>query len=73
LAGLRFDIEDEAILLQGKAATVTYTLVQFESCEEGAAYDKGRRTENWIRKAEGWEIVETGLQGSATDKTSSDR
>ena len=73
LAGMRFDIEDEEILLQRKAATVTYTLVQFESCEEGAAYDKVRRTETWIRKAEAWEKVEAGLQGSGADKISLDR
>jgi hypothetical protein len=59
-AGLRFDLEDETILLHGETATVSYTLVEFESCEEGAAYDKDRRTESWIRKAEGWERAETG-------------
>jgi hypothetical protein len=68
LAGLRFDIEDEDIRLQGQVASVTYTLVEFESCEEGAAYDKSRHTETWIRKSAKWEKAEAELHGSAADE-----
>jgi hypothetical protein len=54
-SGRVFDIQMEEIRMRGNAATVSYVLVLFESCEEGAPYEASRQKENWIRRTKGWE------------------
>ena len=58
-SGRVFDIQNEEIRFQGNVATVSYVLVVFESCEEGAPYEATREKEVWIRMAKGWEHVES--------------
>ena len=57
-SGRTFDIQDEQIQIEGNIAKVSYVLVVFESCEEGAPYQASRETETWVRRANGWKRVE---------------
>ena len=57
-SGRIFDVQNEEIRFDGNAATVSYVLVVFESCEEGAPYQAFRQTETWIRRAKAWKPVE---------------
>jgi hypothetical protein len=59
-SGRIFDIQMEEIWIQGNAATVSYVLVLFETCEEGAPYQASRQKENWIRRSKGWEREDVG-------------
>jgi predicted ester cyclase len=61
-SGQIYDLEDVEIRLKGQTASVQYTFVEFQSCEEGAAYQKSRQVETWTRNAQGWHIVETPLR-----------
>jgi hypothetical protein len=54
-----FDIQMEEIRIQGDSAIVSYVLVLFETCEEGAPLSEAsRHKEHWIRKTNGWEPEE---------------
>jgi hypothetical protein len=59
-SGRIFDIQMEEICIQGNAATVSYVLVLFETCEEGAPYEASRHKEKWIRRTKGWERGDVG-------------
>jgi hypothetical protein len=58
LGGQTFDLRKEEIRLQGNAASISYVLVLFETCEEGAPYEASRHKEKWVRTTKGWEPVE---------------
>jgi len=51
-SGRIFDVLDEEIRIDGDTATVSYLLVVFDNCEEGAPYSGFRETETWIRRAD---------------------
>jgi hypothetical protein len=58
-SGRVFDIQTEEIRLQGKSAIVSYVLVFFATCEEGAPLSGvSRHKEHWIRGINGWEPEE---------------
>jgi hypothetical protein len=58
-SGRIFDIQMEEIRIQGKSAIVSYVLVFFETCEEGAPLSEvSRHKEHWIRGTDGWEPEE---------------
>ena len=58
-SGRIFDIQMEEIRIQGKSAIVSYALVLFETCEEGAPLSEvSRHKERWIRGTNGWEPEE---------------
>jgi hypothetical protein len=49
----------EEIHIQGKSAIVSYVIVFFETCEEGAPLSEvSRHKEHWIRGTNGWEPEE---------------
>ena len=64
-SGRIFDVQNQEIRIDGNTATVSYVLVVFESCEEGAPYQAFRETETWIRRTNAWKPVErcTGPKG----------
>ena len=72
-SGRIFDVQDEQTRFDGNTATVSYVLVIFESCEEGAPYQAFRETETWIRRANAWKPVErcTGPKGRKQQNTAS--
>jgi hypothetical protein len=58
-SGRIFDIQMEEIRIQGNSAIVSYVLMLFETCEEGAPLSEASRyKEHWIRRANGWEPEE---------------
>jgi hypothetical protein len=58
-SGKIFDIQMEEIHIQGKSAIVSYVIVFFETCEEGAPLSEvSRHKEHWIRGTNGWEPEE---------------
>jgi len=63
-SGQIYDLEEIEIRLKGQTASVQYIFVEFESCEEGAAYQKSRQVETWIRNTQGWQIVETPMRNA---------
>jgi predicted ester cyclase len=60
-SGQIYDLEEIEIRLKGQTASVRS---EFEGCEEGAAYQKSRQVETWIRKTQGWQIVETPMRNA---------
>jgi len=58
--GQTFNLRMGEIRIQGDAATVSYVLVLFETCEEGSPYEASRHHEKWLRTAKGWELAEDG-------------
>ena len=55
--GQIFDIQMEEIRIQDNSAIVSYVLVLFENCEEGAPiYEASRYKEHWIRRAKRWDL-----------------
>jgi hypothetical protein len=60
-SGRIIDIQTEDIRVQGKSAIVSYVIVFFESCEEGAPIAQvSRRKEHWTRETNGWGPEEVG-------------
>jgi hypothetical protein len=68
-SGRIFDIQMEEIRIQGNAATVSYVLVLFESCEEGAPYRTCPQKERWVRRAKEWECEESAKGTLGRDQT----
>lgn len=66
--GRTFDIQDEEIRLQGNVARISYLLVLFVSCEEGAPYEAIRLSETWVRNAKAWEWVAESTRGSSGEE-----
>jgi hypothetical protein len=68
-SGRIFDIQMEEIRIQGNAATVSYVLVLFESCEEGAPYRTCPQQERWVRSIKEWEFKENAKGTLERDQT----
>jgi hypothetical protein len=68
-SGQIFDIQMEEIRIQGKSAMVSYLLVFFESCEEGAPLSEvSRHEEHWIKGTNGWESEEMTPRSAFTGR-----
>jgi hypothetical protein len=70
-SGQIYDIEDERIHVHEQTATVEYVFVQFERCEEGAAFDKSPRLETWTRKGGVWQIAAMQAPNQTTSSAGS--
>ena len=55
--GQAFDIQDLWTTPVEGGLAVTYTLVRYESCEEGAAYYEVKRSETWAKVEGHWRKV----------------
>jgi hypothetical protein len=58
LAGPSFELRIDSVHVHDDTAAVSYTLIVFESCEEGAPYESIQAQENWVRTGDSWRPVE---------------
>lgn len=52
-----FDISDFRVIAYPSVAIVNYTLTEYLNYEEGAPFDRRRRTETWIRSGGTWKAA----------------
>lgn len=64
-----FEITGFQVVEYANVAIVSYTLTEYLNYEEGAPFDRRRRTETWVRDEAGWKAAAAQSSESCTSNS----